>query len=156
MKGKLIAAVGILCIACLVVSGANAKGKPVKPDDKTETELIVFSEDLNGFQVVEDCCPNAGPFPEYTMWLDFAVGDFPAGTYYDGYLFINNYGAGRDREYKVQFWNDDIAIEIIGGVIDSNKKTKELTVTFTDELCVDLGTKEPIAEVSFVLVRTPY
>ena len=73
---------------------------------------------------------------------------------YEGQLFINFFGAGRDQKYKVQFWNDDIAIEIIGGVIDNDKKNKVLTVTFTDETCVDLYTKSFIAEVSFVLVRT--
>jgi len=90
------------------------------------------------------------------MQLAFEVGDFPAYTGYDGQLFVNRYGAGRDQKYKVQFWNDDIAIEIIGGVIDDDKKNKVLTVTFTDEACVDLYTKAPIAAVSFVLVRTPY
>ena len=157
MKDKLVAFVGVLCIASLIASGAVAKGKPVKPEKPVDTnsELVVFTEDLVGWQVVEDCCPNAGPFPEYTMTLNFAVGGFDAGTVHDGYLFINNYGSGRDRGYKVQFWNDDIAIEIIGGVIENDKKAKILTVTFTDELCQDLFTKEPIAEVSFVLVRTP-
>jgi len=57
---------------------------------------------------------------------------------------------------KVQFWNDYVAIEIIGGVIDNDKKNKLLTVTFQDEACVDLYTKELIAEVSFVLVRAPF
>lgn len=89
------------------------------------------------------------------MILQFAVGDFPVGSSIDGQLFINNYGAGRDAKYKVQFWNGEIAIEIIGGVIDNNKKTKVLTVTFTNEDCVDMNTGDVIAEVSFVLVRTP-
>ena len=154
---KWLALVAMLVSLVFVVTNATAK-KPVKPppdSDTTKAELIVFTEDLNGWQIVEDCCPNAGPFPEYTMTLNFAVSDFPTGTTYDGYLFINNYGAGRDREYKVQFWNDDIAIEIIGGEIDNNKKTKILTVTFTDALCFDMDTKAPIAIVSFVLVRTP-
>ena len=155
MKGKLIAFAGILCIASLIVSGANAKGKPDKPP-KTETELIVFTGDLAGGQEVEDCCPNAGPFPQYAMTLNFAVGGFPAGSYFDGQLFINNYGSGRDRKYKVQFWVEDgIAIEVIGGEIYKDKRTKTLTVVFTDEMCVDLNTGEDIAEVDFVLTRTP-
>ena len=155
MKGKLVAFASILCIASLIASGANAKGKPDKPVEP-KTELITFAGDLIGSGPVEGCCPNAGPFPAYGMTLQFDVGDFTAGAYFDGQLFINNYGAGRDRKYKVQFWNDDIAIEIIGGVIDKDKKNNLLTVTFTDEICVDLNTGENIAEVSFVLVRTPY
>jgi hypothetical protein len=154
MKGKLIVFAGILCIASLVISGANAKGKPDKPP-KTNTELIVFIGDLEGYKDVEGCCPNAGPFPEYEMTLAFPVGVFPAGTYYQGWLFINNYGAGRDNEYKVQFWNDDIFVEIIGGEIHKDKKTKILTVEFTNEMCVDQNTGEDIGEVSFTLTRTP-
>ena len=155
MKGKLIAFTGILCIASLIVSGANAKGKPDKPGE-TETEFIVFTEDLSGNQLVEGCCPNAGPFPQYVMTLAFAVDDdLPANTTYDGFLFMNQYGAGRDRRYIVRFWNDEIAIEIIGGEIYKDKKTKTLTVVFTDEMCVDLHTKDFIATVSFVLVRSP-
>jgi len=154
MKGKLVAFAGILCIASLIASGANAKGKPDKPP-KTETELIVFTGDLLGYQDVEGCCPNNGPFPEYGMTLAFAVLGFQPNTFYDGWLFINRYGAGKDQKYKVQFWNSDIAIEIIGGVIDNDKKNKRLTVTFTNEDCVDLYTKEFIAKVGFVLTRTP-
>jgi len=153
MKGKLITFAGILCIASLIVSGANAKGKPDKPP-KTETELIIFTGNLSGNEPVEGCCPNAGPFPKYGMSLS-GVGNIQDG-YYEGFLFINHHGAGRDRKYKVQFWNDAIAIEIIGGVIDNDKKNKILTVTFTDEDCVDLYTKAFIAEVDFQLVRTPY
>ena len=100
MKVKLIVFAGILCIASFVVSGANAKGKPDKPPT-IETELIVFTGDFSGGQEVEDCCPNAGPFPQYAMTLNFAVGGFTAGSYFDGQLFINNYGSGRDRKYKV-------------------------------------------------------
>ena len=157
MKGKLIAFASVLCITSLMVSGANADkpDNPGKPG-KTKTELIVFTGDLSGWQEVEGCCPNAGPFPQYAMTLNFAVGGFPASSYFDGQLFINNYGSGRDRKYKVQFWvADGIAIEIIGGEIYKDKKTKTLTVVFTDEMCVDLNTGEDIAEVDFVLTRTP-
>jgi hypothetical protein len=161
MKGRFVAFVGIFCIAILIVSAANAD-KPPKPPkpDKTTAECITFTGDLIGHQQVEGCCPNAGPFPQYAMTLNFAVAGFPAGSYFDGQLFINNYGSGRDRKYKVQFWSDHdgpdhIAIEIIGGEIYADKKTKTLTVVFTDEDCVDLHTKEFIAKVSFTLVRTP-
>ena len=157
MKGRLVAFVGIFCIAILIVSAANAD-KPPKPPkpDKTTTEWIAFTGDLIGAQEVEGCCPNDGPFPEYGMTLGFEVGDFPADTYYDGQLFINRYGAGRNQKYKVQFWNADIAIEIIGGVIDDDKKNKVLTVTFTGDMCVDMWTGDPIAVVTFTLIRTPY
>jgi hypothetical protein len=161
MKSKLIAFMTILCIAVLIASGASAKVKPGKPDkpDNVETELIIFMDDLQGWQIVEGCCPNAGPFPQYSMILNFPVNGFEAGSQFDGQLFINSYGSGRDRQYKVQFWTeegpDHIAIEIIGGRIYSDKKTKTLTVEFTNEDCVNLYTKELIAEVSFTLERTP-
>jgi hypothetical protein len=92
MKGRAIRLVVILCIAGLIVSGANAKGKPDKPGG-SKVEQIEFTGDLAGWQTVEGCCPNAGPFPEYTMTLG---GDLPDGTY-DGQLFINYYGAGQNR-----------------------------------------------------------
>jgi len=157
MKGRLVAFVGILCVASLIVSGANAKGKPDKPG-KTKTEWIAFTGDLIGDQSVEGCCPNAGPFPAYTMTLTFAVDENHLPGTYDGQLFINRYGAGRDHKYKVQFWNDDdgIAIEIIGGEIFDDKKNKILRVSFTDEMCVNLNTGEAIGDVTFELVRTPY
>lgn len=154
MKRRLIAFVGIFCIAVLIVSGAYAQGKP----GKSQTEWIEFWGDLTGGQAVNGCCPNAGPFPPYRMFLNFAVSGHPAGTWYDGHLFINNYGAGQNRQYIVQFWTDDndVAIEIIGGVINFDKRTKVLTVTFTDELCVDRNTGQSITEVTFTLVRRPY
>ena len=160
MKGRLVAFAGVVCIACLVVSVAYA-GKPDKPPkppkpDEATAEWIAFTGDLIGAQEVEGCCPNDGPFPEYGMTLGFKVRDFSPGTYLDGQLFINRYGAGRNQEYKVQFWNEDIAIEIIGGVIDDDKKNKVLTVTFTGDICVVMWTGDPIAVVTFTLIRTPY
>ena len=164
MKGKFIAFVGIFCIAILIVLGADAKGKPDKPDKpgKPEKEWIQFTGDLVGGQMVEGCCPNAGPFPEYTMTLKFGSSYFPPyfppGTYDEGWLFINTYGAGRNRKYKVQFWWNydlDLGIEIIGGVIEGDKKTKVLTVTFTNEECVHIKSGDPIAVVTFKLVRRP-
>jgi hypothetical protein len=133
-------------------------GKPDKPDKpgKTETEWIAFDGDLEGGQPVDGCCPNAGPFPEYIMTLAKDVGSVPAGTY-NGYLFINNYGAGRDHKYKVQFWNDDlyIFIQIIGGEIVVDRKNKLTTVTFIDEECVDMWTGTT-TKVTFTIVRHPY
>jgi len=130
-------------------------GKPGKPGE-SNTEWIAFDGDLIGGQPVEGCCPNTGPFPYYTMTLSTGEPGFPIGTY-DGQLFINNYGAGRDHRYKVQFWNDDlnIFIEIIGGVVDNDKKNKVLTVTFEDEECVEKWTGAK-ALVTFTLVRRPH
>jgi hypothetical protein len=74
----------------------TTKGKPDKPDkpDKpgkpgeSKTEWIAFEGHLVGGQAVEGCCPNDGPFPEYTMTLLFEGDNFSEGTY-DGQLFIN-------------------------------------------------------------------
>jgi hypothetical protein len=160
MKGKLVAYVGVFCIASLIVFGAYADkpAKLAKPDkpEVTETECITFSGALVGAQEVEGCCPNDGPFPAYTMSLPNGLGPYPPGTY-DGQLFMNYYGAGRNKKYIVQFWSDEtgIAMEIIGGVIVKDNKTKVLTVTFTDEPCWDFFNNTPLPNVSFVLVRTP-
>jgi hypothetical protein len=170
MKGRLIAFVGIFCIAILIFSGQDAQGeKPDKPPGKPDkppgkpptTEWIEFTGDLQGGQPVDGCCPNAGPYPQYTMTLTRALGEgteyeIPAGTY-DGQLFIHYFGAGRIEQYKVQFWTDiGIGFEIIGGDIDYDKKTKVLTVTFTNELCRDFWYDYVIDTVTFTLVRRPY
>ena len=129
--------------------------KPGKPDNPN-AEQITFWGDLQGDDEVYDCCPNRGPFPAYIMTLGFDFGGFAADFPIDGYLFINGYGAGRDRKYKVQFWWDydaDLGIEIIGGEIYNDKKTKELTVTFTNDRCVKIKSKEFIQLVNFTLER---
>ena len=157
MKRRLIAFVGIFCIPVLIVSGAYAQ-KPDNPG-KSQTEWIGFSGDLTGGQDVNGCCPNAGPFPPYRMCLAFAEGK----PCYDGYLFINGYGAGKNRQYIVEFWtgetwppgDNDVAIEIIGGVIDFDRTTKVLTVTFTDEPCFHIHTGQYIKHLTFTLVRRP-
>ena len=162
MKGKLVAFVAILCVAGLIASDAIAK-KPVKPDEpvETQTEWIEFTGDLMGGEDVEGCCPNAGPFPEYTMALSFEVAGIPAYTPIGGQLFINSYRIGKDRGYIVQFWNDHeadnhVAIEIKGGEVYSDKKTKIVTVVFTDAECRDLHEpKDLITLVNFTLERTP-
>ena len=155
-KGRLIVFLGVFCIATLMASSQVAQGKPDKPG-KSHTEWIEFTGDLVGDQPVDGCCPNAGPNPEYTMYLSFRVGDYSPG-WHDGYLFINHYGAGRDSKYIVHFWKEgcDAAIRIIGGVIDYDKRTKVLTVTFTDEPCLDFFNNTALPNVSFVLVRTPH
>jgi hypothetical protein len=155
MKGRLIAFAGIFCIAALIASSQVAKGKPDNPaPGKSKTEWIEFWGDLQGGQPVDGCCPNAGPWLPYRMWLNSEVSGHPAGTWYDGRLFIN-YGR---EQYIVQFWTDDqdVAIVIRGGVVDFDKRTKVLTVTFTEELCVDMDTGQAIAKVTFTLVRRPY
>ena len=157
MNARRVAIVGFFCVVSLVVFGANAKDKPDKPGkpDKSTTEWIAFAGDLVGAQEVEGCCPNAGPFPSYTMEVPNSVGLLPQGTYV-GQLFINRFGVGRDQKYIVQFWNEVIAIEIIGGVITEDRKSKVLTVTFENETCVNLYNKSFVANLSFVLTRAPY
>ena len=190
MKGRLVAFVGVFCIASLIASGVSAKGKPDNPGKgKPKGELIVFSgeglpegvlADLTGSEIVEDCCPNAGPFPEYTMTLSGeAFQGLGLQGEYVGQLFMNGYGAGQDAEYLVQFWvwpedpdpdncicidNPESCfwIEIIGGVDDYDKKTKTSTVTFVETLGLvllgPLGPEEEPQEfhvfMDFTLVRS--
>jgi len=174
MKGRLVAFVGVFCIASLIASGVSAKGKPPKPDNPRDTEFIAFSgeglpeevdADLLGGQPVKGCCPNAGPFPAYTLTLPDGLGEdpvlIPAGTY-DGHLFMNGYRSSpsdKNQQYMVQFWvlpedaEFHFFIKIIGGVIDDDKKNKITTVTFVQEPC--LGPNGGyIDTVSFTLVRT--
>ena len=186
MKGKLIAFASVLCIASLMASGANAgkpdnPGKPDKPDkpDNTKTELIVFTGDLEGWAHVEGCCPNAGPYPEYTITLPEPLVDdssppetvYPAGTY-NGELFMNSYGVGLASDgYIVQFHAccDDhvpcidtslpvMSFEIIGGTVEEVGKRKDrvLTVTFDDEpYWNDWNRGEPAGYVTFTITRAP-
>lgn len=158
MKGRLVAFVGVLCVVILFVSGAYADKppkppKPEKPGEETTSEWIAFTGDLTGGQVVEGCCPNAGPFPAYSMSFPYGLGYISEGTY-SGHIFMNNYGAGKNQKYIVQFFTEDFGIEVIGGVIDDDKKNKVLTVTFTNEPCTDFVKGLPLPNVSFVLVRT--
>jgi hypothetical protein len=46
-------------------------------------------------------------------------------------------------------------IKILGGVMDYDKSTRTLKVTFMDVLCVDNNTGAPIGEVTFTLIRRP-
>jgi len=146
---------------------------PDKPGKapKTKTELIVFTgADLQGWAHVEGCCPNAGPFPEYRMNLPngLSVDDtllYPPGIY-DGELFMNGYGAGRDSQYIVQFHTccsdypcidgtPVLNFEIIGGESVYDKKTKVLTVEFEDAPWWDSHDLDhnPLGSVSFTLTR---
>ena len=155
MKGRAIGLVVILCIASLAASAVNARGKPDRPGG-SRPEEIEFTGDLAGWQLVEDCCPNAGPMPEYMMTLggdlcDSSVSDCT----YNGRLFINYYGAGQDRRYVVQFWSESLGtIEIIGGVIYEDRRNKSTRVVFTHEVCYYRDSGDFIAFVNFELTRT--
>ena len=164
MKAERAAIVGILFIAMLVVSGANAdkpegQGKPAKPPS-TSGECIVFTGDLAGKQVVQGCCPNHGPFPEYTMTLsDGILEDIPGGEY-PGNVFMNYWGAGRTRHYIVQFWtpNDELFLAVKGGLVSEETKNK-LTVEFNSDNsdCWDYSmTRDQRCDrdPTFTLVRT--
>ena len=179
MKGKLIALASILCIASLIISGANAKGKPDHSNGpgQTKTELIVFQGDLVGKQDVKGCCLNRGPFPEYVLTLPVAlVGknvNYPAFdddgqvVEYDGQVFMSHSSVGKDRKYIVQFWTschggldcedpDHMCIEVNGGVEDYDRKTKVRKVTFDEVDWNTIGDRNIIqGKVSFVLTRTP-
>jgi hypothetical protein len=174
MIRRIISLVGILCISTLLFTDANAKGKPDKPGkpDKTVAESIIFSGDLVGAAVVEGCCPNAGPSPEYTMRLKKLCGDLGAGTY-DGKLYTSAWNAGGNPTAMVEFWvqkggkfKGGEGFYLIGGDdILWVRKTKYLTVTFTNVECynhynqigddpADPPTKNGTA--SFVLKKYPY
>ena len=163
---KWLIVIATFVLLMFVVTGLEA-GKPIKSDNpkKTKAELIVFTGDLVGSQEVVGCCPNAGPFPAYKMTLSFAVdgSDYytPANTPINGELFISGYSIGQDSGYIVQFSNEHnpdnhVAIEIRGGEVSMDKKTKEVTVVFTYAECRDQhDPKELITYVNFTLVRTP-
>ena len=158
-------------VSSLEAGKPDKPGKPPKPD-QTTAECIIFTGDLEGAAVVEGCCPNAGPFPEYEMTLDLKDEDRTTTVHYgeyDGELFINNWGAGRNHGYQVQFWSwdwdteipvdGDICIEVKGGRIDNDKKSKVLTVSFNGEeahFCETDETGEVVTFplVSFDLIRT--
>jgi hypothetical protein len=123
------------------------------------SELITFSGDLQGEQEVTGCCPNAGPFPEYTMNLSQTFGELSGG--YDGNIFMNVFGVGQNKSYMVQFgWTNngsDYFIEIRGGVFQEDKKTKTLTATFMAAPCKIWinNTLSETVPVNFVLTREP-
>jgi hypothetical protein len=177
MKGKLIAFASILCIASLMASGANADKPGDKGDKgKTKTELIVFTGDLQGWAHVAGCCPNAGPYPEYTITLPEPLLNsadelvYPAGTY-NGTLFTKSYGVGLVSDgYIVQFHAccDDhvpcienlptMSFEIIGGTPESfgKKKDRVHTVTFDHEpYWLDWNRGTAAGEVSFKITIAP-
>jgi len=144
--------------------------KPPKPPKPVDGEVITFTGDLIGGEVVEGCCPNAGPFPTYTMTLlgPEPEGPFPvgiAGTH-NGNIFMNSWAPAPNRKdeggYIVQFWwgdepDNDYFIEIRGGEPQSDKRTKILTVTFSEEkmTIIDPVGNSTYVDVSFILTRGP-
>jgi hypothetical protein len=139
-----------------------AKGeKPSKPPRPTSGEFITFSGDLGGSQEVEGCCPNAGPFPAYTMTFSEK---FPDGVFgeHAGDIFMNSFGRKAEWDYLVQFmWgeepDDAYFTEIRGGDKEYDKRTMILTVTFAEEemRIWKNGEELPSLDVSFVLTRAP-
>ena len=139
-----------------VVTGLEAEkpdkdnpNKPPKSDSpkKTTAECIGFTGAfLVGMAKVEGCCPNAGPYPAYTMTLSLPDSGDPNNKYQysgPGQLFMNGSGSGPNPGYKVQFWSwngdtetpddGDIFFEIDGGdIFFYDRKNKYLNVTFTD------------------------
>ena len=165
MKSKNISALVLsitLILVNLILVSSFGLSRP-----KQNSQWITFSGDLEGEQEVVGCCPNAGPNPEYTMTLSEDV--FPeemTGESHDGHIFMNvfmnrsEHGSGKKKVmYMVKFyWTEgdtEYFIEIRGGDIESNKKTKSLTVTFDEVPCKiwinDVPT-EPVT-VTFILTK---
>ena len=158
----------MLTIALLFI-GCKQDNQPTQNESELETqelnkkpvnsELITFTDDLQGEQVVTDCCPNAGPFPEYTMNLSQTFGAQQGE--HEGNIFMNVFGAGKNKSYMVQFsWTNngsDYFIEIRGGVFQEDKKTKTLTATFTTAPC-EIWINNSLSNtvpVNFILIREP-
>ena len=129
--------------------------KPIRSDQ------ITFTGDLVGDEEVFGCCPNAGPSPEYTM--DVVSDKFPVEFQgeHTGNIFLNGFGRNLPWAYKVQFWwggEEEYFIEIRGGTVHKDKRTKILTVTFTQEdTCWtwDPNGVERIIFIDFTLIRAP-
>ncbi len=146
MKSKnisvLVLSITLILVSLVFVSSFGLS----KPNPKPKGELITFTGDLEGSQIVGGCCPNAGPNPEYSMTLSEVFETvFEPGTYH-GHIFMNSFGRNMLWDYKVQFWwgegGDDYFyeyfIEIRGGEAHKDKKTKILTVTFIDVPCYEI------------------
>jgi len=132
--------------------------KKPKPNKNPKSELITFTGHLEGnpeTQLVFGCCPNAGPWPAYTMTLS---GPLPAGTY-EGNIFMNSTGRQSPGDYIVQFWWGEVPnnyfIEIRGGEAINDRRNKILTVTFENAQC-EIWTNDVSTDtvyVSFILTR---
>jgi hypothetical protein len=162
MKSKtipvLILSITLIFSTTLILASFGLS-KP-KPNPNTNPEWITFTDDLTGSQEVVGCCPNAGPCPEYTMTLSEKFEGLQ-GTY-EGNIFMNFYGASKNRQaYIVKFWwtkgGSDYFFKIIGGIIERDRKTKKLTVTFVNVDCeIEFDNSYLIVQVNFVLTREPY
>ena len=137
--------------------------KKPKPNNNPKSELITFTAGhLEGFpetQLVFGCCPNAGPWPAYTMTLS---GPFPpdiSGTPITGNIFMNSTGRQSPGDYIVQFWwgvePTNYFIEIRGGEAINDRRNKILTVTFEGAQCEIFFNNESTVTVpvSFTLTR---
>ena len=139
-----------------------AKGeKPSKPPRPTSAERITFTGDLAGEENVAGCCPNAGPFPAYKMIFSET---FPEGIpgEHAGHIFMNSLGQKAPGDYLVQFWWEEepdtgYFVEIRGGEKEYDKRTKILTVTFSEEemTIIHPDGDETYVDVSFSLIRAP-
>ena len=168
MKSKkisvLILSITLILVSLIFVSSFGLS----RP--KQNSEQITFSGDLEGDQEVVACCPNAGPNPEYTMTLSEVFPWLLEPETYVGHIFMNIFlnrsehvRGKRKAMYMVKFWwgegDDnyfyDYFIEVRGGDIESNKKTKSLTVTFDEVSCkiwINDVPKDPVT-VNFILTR---
>ncbi len=133
-----------------------------KKPKPASAELITFTGDLEGAQEVSGCCPNAGPFPAYTMVLKPGVFPDEVSGEQTGQIFMNSFGRKAQWDYIVQFWwgdepEDDYFIEIRGGEMEYDRKTKILTVTFSGESMTIIDPDEVSTDVvvDFVLTRAP-
>ncbi|MCG6957865.1 MAG: hypothetical protein LJF04_17885 [Gemmatimonadetes bacterium] len=134
---------------------------PNKPQTPSSCESIAFTGHLQGSADVEGCCPNAGPFPAYTMTLSEEA--FPAGLSgeHEGNIFMNSLGRRVPGDYIVQFWwgesPDDYFLEIRGGEVTYDKRARLLTVRFENEsMTIYHADDEPTSvNVTFTLTREP-
>ena len=136
--------------------------KKPKPDQKPiRSDQITFTGDLIGDEEVFGCCPNRGPFPEYTMTMSDNFPEDFRGEHPDGNIFLNGFGRHLPWAYKVQFWwggEEEYFIEIRGGTVTKDKKSRILTATFTQEdTCWtwDPNGVEKIIFIDFTLIRDP-
>ena len=167
MKSKrisvLILSIALILSVTLILASSGLSKREVN------TERIAFSGDLYGDQEVVGCCPNAGPWPDYTMTLSEVFPIDMRGEH-DGNIFMNSFGRNMDWAYKVQFWWGEggdgyfyeYFIEIRGGVVHNDRKTKILTVTFENVPCYEIWkrgellTKTVEVNVTFTLTRDPH
>ena len=173
MKSRIVVLTVALCVTGMVASGVFAD-KPDKPPGKPQdpgqtTDLITFDGDLDGNEIVEGCCPNAGPHPPYTMTVTRHLGveggpQIPVGRY-EGFIFMNFFGTPKNQVYYVKFWGSDsenpglvVAFGIKGGTIYQEKKKDPLRVEFVEDHLYTLDSEGVldvyIDAVTFTLERT--